>query len=42
VLAAIRDSGKFEEDTEASLVAALDEFAKIFQPTVKPGAEAAA
>ena len=38
ILAAIRDSGKFEDDTQQKVVAALDEFAKIFQPTVVAGA----
>jgi len=41
ILSAIRDSGKFEDDTEQKLVAALDEFAKIFQPTPAKGTEAA-
>ena len=44
ILSVIRDSEKFEEDTEQKLITALDEFAEIFQPTqVKGiGAEAAA
>ncbi len=43
ILSAIRDSGKFEEETEQKLIVALDEFAKVFQPSqAKPGAEAAA
>ena len=33
VLETIRSSGKLEADTKQKLVAALDEFAKIFQPT---------
>ncbi len=41
ILSAIRDSGKFEEDTEQKLVSALDEFAKIFQPAQAKGTEAA-
>jgi hypothetical protein len=40
VLKAMRDSGKLEEDTEQKLVAALDAFADIFQPTSKAGAVA--
>ncbi|MBW2268880.1 MAG: F0F1 ATP synthase subunit alpha [Deltaproteobacteria bacterium] len=39
VLKAMRDSGKLEEDTEQKLVAALDAFAEIFQPTQAAGAE---
>jgi F-type H+-transporting ATPase subunit alpha len=35
VLKAIRDSGKLEEDTEQKLVAALDEFGQVFQPSRK-------
>ena len=41
VLSAIRESGKFEEDTEQQLVAALDEFANVFQPSQAKGIEAA-
>ncbi|HPG27022.1 MAG TPA: F0F1 ATP synthase subunit alpha, partial [Myxococcota bacterium] len=41
ILGAIRDSGKFESETEQKLVTALDEFAKIFQPTQKKSTEAA-
>ncbi len=37
VLDAIRDSGKFEEDTEQKLIAALDAFAEIFQPSTTSG-----
>jgi F-type H+-transporting ATPase subunit alpha len=37
ILSVICDSGKFEEETEKSLVAALDEFGKIFQPTIVGG-----
>jgi F-type H+-transporting ATPase subunit alpha len=33
VLSAIRESGKFEDSTEQKLIAALDEFADVFQPT---------
>jgi F-type H+-transporting ATPase subunit alpha len=33
VLKAIADSGKLEEDVEEKLIAALDEFGKIFQPS---------
>jgi F-type H+-transporting ATPase subunit alpha len=33
ILKEISASGKFEEETEGKLVAALDEFAKIFQPS---------
>ncbi len=33
VLKAIQDAGKLEEDTETRLAAALDEFAKVFQPS---------
>jgi len=41
ILSAIRDSGKFEDDVEQKLIAALDEFAKVFQPTQAKGTEAA-
>ncbi len=41
ILSAIRDSEKFEDDTEQKLVAALDEFANVFQPTQAKGTEAA-
>ena len=37
ILEAISSSGKFEEATEAKLVGALDEFAKVFQPSVGGG-----
>jgi F-type H+-transporting ATPase subunit alpha len=37
ILAAIRSSGKLDDDVEARLAAALDEFGKAFQPT-KPAA----
>jgi len=40
VLKAIRDSGKLEEDTEARLVAALDDFAGVF--TASAGSDQAA
>jgi len=33
VLEAIRSSGKLEEDVESKLVAALDAFRDVFQPT---------
>jgi F-type H+-transporting ATPase subunit alpha len=33
VLKAIRDSGRLEPETERQLSAALDEFAKLFQPS---------
>jgi F-type H+-transporting ATPase subunit alpha len=42
VLKAIRDSGRLEEETEGRLAAALDEFAKVFQPSSRSaGTEAA-
>ena len=37
ILEEIRSSGKFEDATEQKLRAALDEFAKVFQPTTKGG-----
>jgi len=37
VLDEISSTGKFEDDTEAKLASALDEFAKIFQPSVRGG-----
>ena len=37
VLAAIRTSGKLEDETKRKLVAALDEFAKVFVPTRRAG-----
>jgi F-type H+-transporting ATPase subunit alpha len=37
ILETIRSTGKFEDATKQQLVAALDEFAKIFQPTVAAG-----
>ena len=40
MLKAMRDTGKLEEDTEQQLVAALNAFADIFQPTRKVGEEA--
>ena len=40
VVEAIRKSGKLEKDAEAKLAAALDEFARVFQPS--KGAESAA
>ena len=33
ILARIRDSGKLAEETEKQLIAALDDFAKVFQPS---------
>jgi F-type H+-transporting ATPase subunit alpha len=33
ILKAISDSGKLDDDVEEKLIAALDEFAKIFQPS---------
>ena len=33
----IRNTGKLDDETEASLVAALDEFVEVFQPTAAPG-----
>jgi len=41
ILSAIRDSGKFEDDTEQKLIVALDEFANVFQPMQAKGTEAA-
>ena len=38
VLEAIRDSGKLEEDVENKLVAALDAFADVFQPSTQGAA----
>jgi F-type H+-transporting ATPase subunit alpha len=40
LLATIRDTGKLESDTEQKLIAALDAFAEIFQPS-STGSEAA-
>ena len=37
ILEAIRSSGKLEDTTKAKLGAALDEFAKVFQPTAAHG-----
>jgi len=42
ILDAIRESEKFEEDTEQKLIAALDEFANVFQPSSTGGSEEAA
>jgi len=42
VLEEIRSTGKFEEATQQKLIAALDEFAKIFQPTAGRSTEEAA
>jgi F-type H+-transporting ATPase subunit alpha len=33
----VRSTGKLDDETEASLVAALDEFAEVFQPTAATG-----
>ena len=40
ILSAIRDSGKFEDETEQKLIVALDEFAQVFEPTQAKGAAA--
>jgi len=40
VLSAISESGKLESDTEQKLIAALDEFAGIFEPSATAGTEA--
>ena len=37
ILDAIKSSGKFDDDTEQQLIAALDEFSNIFQPTAAKG-----
>jgi F-type H+-transporting ATPase subunit alpha len=42
ILAEISSTGKFEEATEQKLVAALDEFANVFQPSAGRGSEEAA
>jgi F-type H+-transporting ATPase subunit alpha len=39
ILDVIRTTGKFEEETEQKLVAALDEFADIFQASTKRGTD---
>jgi F-type H+-transporting ATPase subunit alpha len=41
-VAAIKDSGRLEADVKLKLETALDEFAKIFQPTAKKGSAGAA
>jgi F-type H+/Na+-transporting ATPase subunit alpha len=41
VLETIRTSGKLEDDTRSELVKALDEFAKVFQPSAGRASEAA-
>jgi F-type H+-transporting ATPase subunit alpha len=41
IFEAIKVSGKFEDETEQKLIAALDEFGNIFQPTAAKGTEAA-
>jgi len=38
VLDSIRSTEKFEADTKVGLIAALDEFAKMFQPSVRGAA----
>jgi hypothetical protein len=38
ILETIRSTGKLEPDTRSKLVAALDEFAKIFQPSARSAA----
>jgi F-type H+-transporting ATPase subunit alpha len=40
VLSAISESGKLESATEEKLIAALDEFAGIFEPSTTTGTEA--
>ena len=40
ILDAIRSSGKFEDETKQKLVAALDEFSKIFEPSAAAGSKA--
>ncbi len=42
VLEAIHETGKFESETEVKLIAALDEFATVFQATSTGGTEEAA
>jgi F-type H+-transporting ATPase subunit alpha len=37
ILDAIKTTGKFDDETEQQLIAALDEFANIFQPTAAKG-----
>ena len=37
ILDAIKSSGKFDDETEQQLIAALDEFSNIFQPTAAKG-----
>ena len=41
ILSTIRETGKFEEATEQKLIAALDEFANVFQPSASREVEAA-
>jgi F-type H+-transporting ATPase subunit alpha len=41
IFEAVKNSGKFEAETEQKLIAALDEFGTIFEPTVRKGTEAA-
>jgi F-type H+/Na+-transporting ATPase subunit alpha len=41
VLKAIRDSGALDDDSEAKLVAALDAFAEVFQPSASAASRAA-
>ena len=42
ILSEISSSGKFEDATEQKLIAALDEFANVFQPTAAKGSTEAA
>jgi hypothetical protein len=38
ILETIRSTGKLEPDIKSQLIAALDEFAKIFQPSARSAA----
>ena len=40
LLKAIRETGKLEDDADRALAAALDQFAKIFQPSASADAAA--
>ena len=42
ILKTIRDTGELDEDVEQKLVAALDAFAGLFQPTTSAGGSEAA
>ena len=42
ILEEIRSGGKFEDETEQKLIAALDEFGEVFQPSVRGSEEEAA